>query len=449
MSAIDWLAAPLVLVVLAASGQAIAARLPTTWQQRLVVGFIAGAVLLHGVLSLLDVVGLRWKLAMLLTPLLGLTIVGFARRPRLAPQPTARLSWGDALALLAVLGFAALAWTGWITIPDFIYHWGLKGHRFLLAGHVDYAYLAQPLGWVFHPDYPNLYPELLAVTAMVAGWREGALLLWSPLLLVLVLISMREVLVTEGVAPLRRNAVVAFIALACAGFAIGNLMAGAADWFLALALAAALPALLAPPSTAGDVQLGLCAALAAGAKQEGLVIAVGLVAVQLSRWFWRGRRPSLPGSAALLLPSTLVVSYSWWRIAQHHLLQEYDKGLPAWNRLVVALGVVAKELLAPSWHGFALLLLGLPLLLLVPRLRPFVAVAGLHLAAYLASCAGQDTDTRLLVVTTFTRIVLQLFPATVAAIAIALFAARERTTSGNAATTSSAAALASEPEAIL
>ena len=47
MNAIDWLAAPLVLVVLAAAGQAIAARLPATRAQRLVIGFVAGAVLLH------------------------------------------------------------------------------------------------------------------------------------------------------------------------------------------------------------------------------------------------------------------------------------------------------------------------------------------------------------------------------------------------------------------
>jgi len=172
------------------------------------------------------------------------------------------------------------------------------------------------------------------------------------------------------------------------------------------------------------VQLGLCAALAAGAKQEGLVMAVALVGVQLGRRFWRGPRPELASSAALLAPPALVIAYSWWRVAQHHLLQSYDKGLPTFDRLVVALGAIAKELVAPAWHGLALLLLALPLLLVVPRLRPFVAVAGLHLAAYLASCAGQDTDTRLLVVTTFTRIVLQLFPATVAAMAVALFAER-------------------------
>ena len=425
MSAIGWLAAPLLLVLLAAAGQAIAARLPATRPRRLVVGFVAGAVVLHAVLSLLDVVGWRWHLGFVLPVLLTIAVAAFAGRRRSAAQPTAELGWGDGVALLAVLGFATLAWTGWITIPDFIYHWGLKGHRFLLAGHVDYTYLAQPLGWVFHPDYPNLYPELLAITATLAGWREGALLLWSPLLLGLIAISVRELLIAEGVAPPRRHAVVAFVALACAGFAIANVMAGAADWFLALALAAALPALLAPPTTAGDVQLGLCAALAAGAKLVGLVMAVGLVAVQLSRWFWRGRRPPAASFGALVVPALLVVGYSWWRIAEYRLLQSYDKGLPEWDRLVATLGLVARQLAAPEWHGLALLLLALPLLLLAPRLRPFVAVAGLHLAAYLTNCAGQDTDTWLLVVTTFMRIVLQLFPATVAAIAVALFAERE------------------------
>jgi len=229
---------------------------------------------------------------------------------------------------------------------------------------------------------------------------------------------------------MRRHAVVAFVALACAGFAIGNLMAGAADWLLALALAAALPALLVPPSTAGDAQLGICAALAAGAKQEGLVMAAAFVAVALARHLRRRRRPRAFGLAALLGPPALVVAYTWWRIGQHHLLQSYDKGLPAWDRLLVAVAAIARELVAPAWHGLALLVLALPLLLFVPRLRPFVAVAGLHLAAYLASCAGQDTDTRLLVVTTFSRIVLQLFPATVAALAVAAFVPQRKAIRG-------------------
>lgn len=398
----------------------------TTPVRRLVLGFVGGCLLLHLELSLFDLLGWRWSLALVLPPLVVAAAVGLFLARRRPAQPSPPPGWGDALALLAVTVFAALAWTGWIAIPDFVYHWGLKGHRFLLAGHVDYAFLAQPQGWVFHPDYPNLYPELLATTAMLAGWREPALLLWSPLLLLLVLASVRELLVQEQVPIHRRHAVVALIAFGCAAFAIGNLMAGAADWLPTLALAAALPALLAPPSRDGDWQLGLCAALAAASKQEGLTLAVFLVAVQLSRWFWRGRRPSARGFAALIVPPALVVAYTWWRIAHHHLLQSYDKGLPTVERLLATLRVVAEELVAPEWYGFSLLLLALPVLLLVPRLRPFAAVACLQLAAYVASCAGQDTDTRLLVVTTFTRFVLQLWPATVAAIAVALWAGAPR-----------------------
>lgn len=395
-----------------------------TRAQRLVLGFVGGCLLLHLELSLFDLLGWRWSLALVLPPLVVAAAFGLflTRRSSAQPSASAPLGWGDALALLAVIVFAALAWTGWIAIPDFIYHWGLKGHRFLLAGHVDYAFLAQPNGWVFHPDYPNLYPELLATTAMVTGWREPVLLLWSPLLLLLTVVAVRELLVQEQVPTHRRHAVVAFVAFGCTAFAIANLMAGAADWLPALALAGALPALLAPPSRRGDWQLALCAALAAASKQEGLTLAIFLAAVQLSRWFWRGRRPGPRGFTLLLVAPTLVVAYTWWRIAHHHLLQSYDKGLPTLHRLLATLRLVAEEIVAPEWYGLSLLLLALPVLLFAPRLRPFAAVACLQLAAYVASCAGQDTDTRLLVVTTFTRFVLQLWPATVAAIAVALFA---------------------------
>jgi hypothetical protein len=419
------LAAPALLLLLAWAGRALvdalAPPVKASRGQRLVLAVAGGCLLLHVELSLLDLAGWRWRSALVLAPLAAAGVAGLLLARRRAARRSAPVGWGDALALVATGLFAALGWTGWITIPDFIYHWGLKGHRYLLAGHVDYAFLAQPLGWVFHPDYPNLYPELLATTAMLAGWREPALLLWSPLLLLLVLLSVREVLVDERVAAARRHAIVAFTACGCAAFAIGNLMAGAADWLPALALAAALPALLAPPSTAGDAQLGLCAGLAAAAKQEGLVLAVLLVAVQLSRRLWRGRRPDPRGLAALLGPPVLVLAYSWWRIAQHQLLQSYDKGLPTVQRLLTTLRVVAEELVAPEWYGLSLLLLVLPLLLALPRLRPFATIACLQLAAYVASCAGQDADTRLLVVTTFTRLVLQLWPATVAAAAVALF----------------------------
>jgi hypothetical protein len=70
------------------------------------------------------------------------------------------------LAALAV--FALVSATLWITTPDWIFHWGLKAHRFYLQQGIDYAYLARPWNWTIHPDYPNLFPELLATSAHLA-----------------------------------------------------------------------------------------------------------------------------------------------------------------------------------------------------------------------------------------------------------------------------------------
>src|SRR5262249_9080761 len=70
-----------------------------------------------------------------------------------------KLGWGDALALFALAVFTAFALSGWIAMPDFVYHWGLKGHRFYLARGVDYPFLAHRWSWAIHPDYPNLVPE--------------------------------------------------------------------------------------------------------------------------------------------------------------------------------------------------------------------------------------------------------------------------------------------------
>jgi hypothetical protein len=414
-----WLPAPLLLVLLVAAGHSIARRIPGTIGQRVVTAFVAGAVLLHLLLSALDTIGLRWSAAIVIVPLLLAAALGW-RPTRVVAS--AGPGWGDLLALGAVLVFAALAWTLWITFPDFIYHWGLKAHHDLLAGHVDYAFLAKPDHWAIHPDYPSLFPELLATTALVGGgWDERALLLGSPLLLLLVLVAVRELLVVEGVSSFRRNTVVALLAFTLAAFAVANLMAGAADWLLVLALVGAMPALLASPSNAADLQLGLCAALAVASKQEGVVMAAALVAVQLVRH----RRTRLPigwlsGAALVALPAS-IFAYHAARVAQHHLLQPYDKAVPSAARIGAVLLAMGNSLVSPVWSGLALLLLVLPFLVLARPLRPFVAVASLQLFAYVVVCAGQPSDEQasFLVLTTFTRIVLQLLPATLAAAAVA------------------------------
>lgn len=415
-------AAVLLIALLGLAGSAVAARLPASAPRRLVVSCLAGAVMLHLLLAALTLAGIRWTLATAVIPLCAVGLAGglaALRSPRRGVA-TAPIGWGDGLALLAILAFAAFASSRWIANPDFVYHWGLKGHRFLIAGGVDYAYLGRPWNWVIHPDYPNLLPELYAATSLLAGrWHEPAVLVLSPCLLALVALALRETLVAAAVPVFQRHAVVAAAALACAGFGIDYLMAGAADWLPALALAAALPALLEPPGREGDLELGVCAAFAAASKMEGMPLAAFLIVVQLGRYATARRWPRPGALAALTMPAALVVGHWLAMVLRHGLLQPTNAGGLRPQQLIDAWPAIRSSLLLAEWHGAPLLLLSLPLLLLRPRLRAFALVACLQLGFYLWSYAVTPVDPVQLVLTTFPRFALHLLPATGAAAAVA------------------------------
>jgi len=194
-----------------------------------------------------------------------------------------KFAWGDALALFALAVFTALALSGWIVMPDYIYHWGFKGYRFYLARGVDYPFLAHVWNWSIHPEYPNLVPEMFAVTALLAGSFEvPAMMFGTAVLFALFVAACREGLRQGGAPPFVQQAGTALVALSSAAFGIGYIMAGAADWYLALAFAAAVPPLLRPPDRTGDLQIAVIAAFAAGSKLEGVPLAGFLVAVQVA-----------------------------------------------------------------------------------------------------------------------------------------------------------------------
>ena len=116
-----------------------------------------------------------------------------------------------------------------------------------------------------------------------------------------------------------------------------------------------------------------------------------------------------------------AVTIGWWaaRVAQHGLYQTFDKGVPTLAGLVAALPSMGTAMRVGSWHELSWLLLLLPALLAVRRMRPFVAVAAAQGALYLASYAAAKGDVWLLVMTTLPRFVLHLLPATAAAAAVA------------------------------
>jgi hypothetical protein len=385
--------------------------------------FLSGAVLLHLLLTLLDLAGLPWNPVLLAA--LGTILFVSARLllPRRAER--ARLStdlgWGDAVALLALAVFILVALTGWITMPDFIYHWGLKGHRFYLDRGVDYAYLARSWNWVIHPDYPNLAPELFAVTAMLAGGFDApAMMLGTGVLFALLLAAAREALRQGGADHVTLQAGVALVGLSTAAFAIGHLLAGSADWMAALALAAALPPLLRPPDRTGDFQIGIAAAFAAASKVEGVPLAVFLVLAQLARRAWRERRLS-PGAAARTALPAAAVALPWLgRALQHHLFLPANSGPLQLSRAGEVLAATLEALGTRAWYGLALAAFLPPLLLLRHRTRPFAAVATLQLLFYFyAYFTVQVHDVRFFVLSNFARLAFHLVPASLAAALVA------------------------------
>src|SRR5262249_23593068 len=119
---------------------------------------------------------------------------------RWQPGPATRAGWGDGLAALAVLAFALLAPTLWITTPDFVFHWGLKGEHAFLARGLDYGWLGEPWNWSLHPASPHLLPILYASTSRLAlHFDAAALQLWSVLFLGGVLLAARAAFGQAGV----------------------------------------------------------------------------------------------------------------------------------------------------------------------------------------------------------------------------------------------------------
>ncbi len=381
-------AAALLFILLGALGSRFAPALVADGDgasYRATLYVMSGAVLLHLLLTAFDLAGIGWS--PLLLALAGAVLFGWAWRslPRLPERArfSSDLGWGDGLALFALAAFMLLALTGWIAIPDFVFHWGLKGHRFFLEREVDYAYLARSWNWVIHPDYPNLAPELFAVTALLAGsFDVPAMMLGTGVFFALLLAAVREGLRRGGADRLVRQGGLALVALAAGAFGIGHRMAASADWMMALALAAAVPPLLRLPDRTGDFQVGIAAAFAAASKIEGVPLAAFLILVQLGRRLWAERRLSVRAAARTVLPAAVVVLPWLGQALHHHLFLPFNRGPLQLSRAGEILAASLEALSVRAWHGFALAALLPPLLLLHRRTRAFAAVATLQLLFY-------------------------------------------------------------------
>jgi hypothetical protein len=385
-----------------------------------VAGTLAGLVAFHVLLTLLDLLGIPWHPALLAALLAGLFGLAWRFRPE-APRLPPDLGWGDGITLFALAGFTLLALTSWIAIPDFVYHWGVKGARFAAAQGTDYAFLARPWNWAIHPDYPNLLPELYAATALLSGGFSATwMMLWSAVFFALLLAGARAAFRQAGAGRFSTQAGLALLALVLGAFGIGHLMAGAADWMIALAVVAAVPHLLRPPDPEGDLGVAFAAAFAAASKIEGVPLAGILILVQLGRHAWAERR--LPWRAALRLgfPVAVVVLPWLFQAVRHGLFQSSNSGAFEASRAALILPALREAVTAAIWHGFGWAVL-LPLPLLFSRkVRPVAAVAALLLLFDLYVYFTAPVDTRFYVLSSFPRLMFQVIPALLVAAVVAM-----------------------------
>jgi hypothetical protein len=391
-----------------------------------VAGALAGLVVFHVLLTLLDFLGIPWHPVLLVALLLGISGLAWRFLPRSpqGPRLSSDLGWGDGIALFALAGFTLLALTSWIAIPDFFYHWGVKGARFAAVQGTDYAFLARPWNWAIHPDYPNLLPELYAATALLSGRLSGeaaepGMMLWSGVFFALLLAGARSALRQAGVERFSLQAGMALLALVLGAFGIGHRMAGAADWMIALAVMTAVPPLLRRPDPAGDLAVAFAAAFAAASKIEGVPLAGILVLVQLVRHVAAERRVPWRAALRLGLPVAAVVLPWLLQAVRHGLLQSTNSGAFEASRAALIGPALRETVTLATWHGFGWAVL-LPLPLLFSRkVRPVAAAAALLLLFDLYVYFTAPVDTRFYVLSSFPRLMFQVIPAILVAVIVA------------------------------
>ncbi len=410
---------------------------------RLVFSFLAGLLAWHLLLQALTLVRIPWKRSLLAIALVGLAWLcrraARGREPmrQQVPQqmPGTPVGWGDGAAAFSVLAFALLAPTLWITTPDFVYHWGMKGEHAFLARGIDYAWLADPWNWSLHPDYPHLLPLLYGSTARLTGRFDApALQLWSVLFLGGIVLAARAALRQAGGGRGAVQGGVALVGLAAGAYSVGYLFAGGADGMIALALAAALPALLDPDASAGDLEIGIAAGFAAASKIEGLPLAAFLIGVHLLRRLWGGLlaggdREGLRRAGRTVLATcgpVLAVALPWLvQVYRYHLFQAGNSGPFDWRRGRIILPAMLDALRAPELHSLPWAVALLPLLGLARRTRPAAAVVSAQLGFYFWAYFASVLEPRFYVLSNFARLLFQLLPAVLVGVVVALTPKRE------------------------
>lgn len=338
--------------------------------------------LFYVVLGVVGAAGaLRWGRRRAAGPVRGSDGVGAgvaASRDRVAVVllATAAVVW---LALLAAASRDRLAWDGWAI-------WTFKARVLFDEGTLPPAVLDPAGAYAFaHPEYPLGVPILDWWIYRHAGQVRPALLsmlgaLWFGLLPVLMWRATRSY-AGERLAALGAFGVTTFWPISF--YAIG----GYADVLITVATLGAvieLERMAADPDRRSAVRLAWFLALAAVAKNEGLVLA--LIGSAVGAWLlWRGGARRVGTFAALGLPFAAAAPWLWtvWRLRlePHHLAGARPGVLEALARVPDVLRSLVELGLTRSWIPLPWLLL-LGVLLAARRTRATSRASWLFLGGY-------------------------------------------------------------------
>ncbi len=272
-------------------------------------------------------------------------------------------------------------------LNDYAAIWGLKARALYRTGSVASLFRVDPDGAFSHPEYPPLWPLVLAAASGAARRYDDLLVtpLWPALVLAASLLAVRAA----------RSRRVAWPFALLAGAAVSLLpywrrYPGYAEGLLlVLVLAAAGEAARAGEDSGALARLSIFLTLAAWTKPEGLVAALAAAAVLAA--VRRGRAALVVGLSALLFAALPWVC----------LVGRLDPGLPRTDFSLLAfspakVGTVLATLASEAAPAAGVVLAGAGLLLLAPatlrRRRALLAWAAVTSCVLLGSFAFSRLD---------------------------------------------------------
>lgn len=284
---------------------------------RVALAWATGSLILTLILTSLSAIGMQWTLWWILPACITALAISsklIQRNQAAKPGPSNstrfKLSFGSlGFALVAGSGLFAFVF-GFATSADLSYFWGVKAAHFAIERGIDFELLRQPYMIHLHPNYPPLWPVLLAwgaLTARSMPWLAIPSLTWVCLTAAAaVIFSVLETRLGGRAA----TAVTLLWYAVLSTMMVTSFSGGNADGPLVLFLSVALVVILAEPED-GPRHLRWLAAIAlAGAvftKSEGAVAASLIVAGTAARdLIWR-RSTVLRQTAFLIAPASAIV----------------------------------------------------------------------------------------------------------------------------------------------